>query len=201
MEDLRFRISAKSFYQTNSYQAYELYKVVRDFAAFSGNEKVYDLYTGTGTIACFISRYVKEVTGIDYVEDAIRDAKQNAADNNILNAEFYSGDIKNILNDEFINKTGKPDVIITDPPRAGMHEDVVHAIIKASPEKIIYVSCNPSTQARDLQLMSSDYRIVKIQAVDMFPHTSHVENVALLVKKKTENEKDQSGNFNDSSIT
>jgi 23S rRNA (uracil1939-C5)-methyltransferase len=183
MEGLKFRISAKSFYQTNSYQAYELYKIVRDFAAFTGQENVYDLYTGTGTIASFISRDVKSVFGIDYIEDAIKDARQNASDNNLSNLSFFTGDIKGTLNEDFVNKNGRPDVIITDPPRAGMHEDVINSILSASPEKVIYVSCNPQTQARDLNLMSEHYRIIKIQPVDMFPHTSHVENVVLLVKK------------------
>ena len=184
MEKLSYRISAKSFYQTNSYQAYELYKVVRNFAQLSGTENIYDLYTGTGTIATFLSGNARQVSGIDYIEDAIRDARQNAIDNNIRNISFFAGDIKDILNDDFINKNGRPDVIVTDPPRAGMHEDVIKSIRKAAPEKIVYVSCNPSTQARDLQLLSDDFRIEKIQPVDMFPHTSHVENVTLLVKKE-----------------
>ena len=184
MEKLSYRISAKSFYQTNSYQAYELYKVVRNFAQLTGTENIYDLYTGTGTIATFLSGNARQVSGIDYIEDAIRDARQNAIDNNIRNISFFAGDIKDILNDDFINKNGRPDVIVTDPPRAGMHEDVIKSIRKAAPEKIVYVSCNPSTQARDLQLLSDDFRIEKIQPVDMFPHTSHVENVTLLVKKE-----------------
>lgn len=183
MEDLHFRISAKSFYQTNSYQAYELYKIVREFAGLSGHEIVYDLYTGTGTIASFISRNSKHVYGIDYIDDAIKDARKNAIENNIHNTTFFTGDIKATLNDEFINKYGKPHVIITDPPRAGMHEDVVRTIVRALPEKVIYVSCNPETQARDLKLMEGEYRIEKVQPVDMFPHTSHVENVVLLVRK------------------
>ena len=183
MEKLSYRISAKSFYQTNSYQAYELYKVVRNFAQLSGTENIFDLYTGTGTIATFLSGNARQVSGIDYIEDAIRDARQNAIDNNIRNISFFAGDIKDVLNDDFINKNGRPDVIVTDPPRSGMHEDVIKSIRKAAPEKIVYVSCNPSTQARDLQLLSDDFRIEKIQPVDMFPHTSHVENVTLLVKK------------------
>ena len=183
MEKLTYRISAKSFFQTNSLQAYELYKIVRDFAKLSGTENVYDLYTGTGTIASFVSEKAKYVTGIDYIEDSIADAKQNALDNNIKNVSFYSGDIKDILNVDFINKNGRPDVIITDPPRSGMHEEVIKSIIKCSPSRIVYVSCNPSTQARDLQLMSDDFRIEKVQPVDMFPHTSHVENVTLLMKR------------------
>lgn len=183
MEDFRFRISAKSFYQTNSYQAFELYKIVRDFAGLKGTENVYDLYTGTGTISMFVSRHAGHVYGIDYVEDAITDARKNAVENGISNLTFFTGDIKDTLNDDFINKHGKPDVIITDPPRAGMHEDVVKAILKCRPERVVYVSCNPSTQARDLQLMDQEYRIEKIQPVDMFPHTSHVENVVLLTRK------------------
>ena len=184
MEKLSYRISAKSFYQTNSLQAYELYKVVRNFAQLSGTENIFDLYTGTGTIATFLSAQARHISGIDYVEDAIRDARQNAVDNNISNISFFAGDIKDVLNDDFINKNGKPDVIITDPPRAGMHEGVIKSIRKASPQKIVYVSCNPSTQARDLQLLNDDFRIEKIQPVDMFPHTSHVENVTLLMKKE-----------------
>lgn len=183
MEDLKFRISAKSFYQTNSYQAYELYKVVREFGAFTGNEIVYDLYTGTGTIASFISRNTRHVYGVDYIDDAIKDARKNASENDLTNVTFFTGDIKNTLNNEFINKNGKPNVIITDPPRAGMHEDVIKSILTAAPEKVIYVSCNPQTQARDLNLMDESYRIMKMQPVDMFPHTSHVENVVLLVRR------------------
>jgi 23S rRNA (uracil1939-C5)-methyltransferase len=183
MEDLKFRISAKSFYQTNSQQAYNLYSITREFADLSGNETVYDLYTGTGTIANFVARSAKKVIGVEYVEDAIRDAKANSALNGISNTSFFAGDLKDVLNEEFIAKHGKPDVIITDPPRAGMHEDVVKAIVSASPERIVYVSCNPSTQARDLALMSEVYEIVKVQPVDMFPQTAHVENVALLRKR------------------
>ena len=182
MEKLSYRISAKSFYQTNSLQAYELYKVVRNFAQLTGTENIFDLYTGTGTIATFLSSNARHVFGIDNVEDAIRDARQNAIDNNIKNVSFFAGDIKNTLNDNFININGIPDVIITDPPRSGMHEEVVKSIIKACPQRIIYVSCNPSTQARDMQILNEDYRIEKIQPVDMFPHTSHVENVTLLIK-------------------
>ena len=182
MENLSFRISAKSFYQTNSYQAYELYKFVREFAGLTGKERVYDLYTGTGTIASFLADNAGQVIGIDFTEDAISDARLNAADNNLKNLEFFSGDIKDILTDDFINKIGRPDVIITDPPRAGMHERVCEKIMECHPERIVYVSCNPSTQARDLQLMKEGYRIEKIQPVDMFPHTSHVENIVLLNK-------------------
>jgi len=184
MEGLKFRISAKSFYQTNSLQAYELYKITRDFAGLTGNEVVYDLYTGTGTIANFVARNAKKVVGIEYVEDAIKDAIINSKENGISNTSFFAGDMKDILNDEFINTNGRPDVIITDPPRAGMHEDVVKVILQAMPEKIVYVSCNPSTQARDLALMQENYSIEKVQPVDMFPQTAHVENVVLMVRKK-----------------
>lgn len=184
MEGLKFRISAKSFYQTNSLQAYELYKITRDFAGLTGKEVVYDLYTGTGTIANFVARYAKKVVGIEYVEDAIKDAIINSEVNGIKNTSFFAGDMKDILNEEFINVNGRPDVIITDPPRAGMHEDVVNVILQAAPEKIVYVSCNPSTQARDLALMQEHYTIIKVQPVDMFPQTAHVENVVLMVRKK-----------------
>jgi 23S rRNA (uracil1939-C5)-methyltransferase len=180
MEGLKFKISAKSFYQTNSEQAYELYKITREFAGLSGNEIVYDLYTGTGTIANFIARQAKKVVGVEYVEDAIKDAIENSAANGIGNTVFFSGDMKDVLNADFIKTHGKPDVIITDPPRAGMHEDVVNAILEARPKKVVYVSCNPSTQARDLALMAPLYCIVKVQPVDMFPQTAHVENVVLL---------------------
>lgn len=184
MEGLKFKISAKSFYQTNSDQAYELYKITRDFAGLTGNETVYDLYTGTGTIANFVARQAKKVVGIEYVEDAIKDAKENSKTNNIGNTHFFAGDMKDVLNDDFIRQHGKPDVIITDPPRAGMHEDVVRVILNAAPEKVVYVSCNPATQARDLAMMQNDYDIVNVQPVDMFPQTAHVENVALLQRKK-----------------
>ncbi len=180
MEGLKFKIGAKSFYQTNSAQAYELYKVARDFANLKGNEIVYDLYTGTGTIANFISKQAKKVIGIEYVPEAISDANENASINNIRNTFFFSGDIKNVLDSNFINEHGKPEVIITDPPRAGMHTDVVNTLLKILPEKIVYVSCNPATQARDISLLSSNYSVKKIQPVDMFPHTHHVENVVLL---------------------
>lgn len=182
MEGLKFKISPKSFYQTNSEQAYNLYKITREFAGLNGSELVYDLYTGTGTIANFVARNCKKVIGVEYIEDAVRDARENSKENNIENTFFASGDMKDVLTDEFISKHGKPDVIITDPPRAGMHEDVVKVILNADPEKIVYVSCNPSTQARDLALMAHQYRIVKIQPVDMFPQTAHVENVVLLVR-------------------
>ncbi|GHV18901.1 23S rRNA (uracil-5-)-methyltransferase RumA [Bacteroidia bacterium] len=183
MEELKFKIGPKSFYQTNSEQAYELYKVARDFAGLTGNELVYDLYTGTGTIANFIARQAKKVIGIEYVEDAIEDAIYNSENNKINNTLFFAGDMKDILTQDFIDKYGRPDVIITDPPRAGMHEDVVNIILFAEPERIVYVSCNPATQARDLALLDAKYKVTKVQPVDMFPHTHHVENVVLLVKK------------------
>ena len=216
MEDLRFKVGPKSFYQTNTEQAYELYKVARDFAGLtpipsllargtdtSVNEEnnvttprptregkgggsgplVYDLYTGTGTIANFVAKKAREVIGIEYVPEAIEDAKVNSELNGITNTRFYAGDMKDILTDDFIAEHGRPDVIITDPPRAGMHADVVKTILNAAPQRIVYVSCNPATQARDLQLLDEAYRVVKIQPVDMFPHTQHVENVVLLLKK------------------
>lgn len=183
MEGLKFKIGPKSFYQTNSTQAYELYKVAREFAGLSGEELVYDLYTGTGTIANFIAKQAKQVIGIEYVPEAIEDAKVNSEYNNIENTIFYAGDMKDILTQDFINQHGKPDVIITDPPRAGMHQDVVDVILFAEPKRIVYVSCNPATQARDLQLMDHKYRVAAIQPVDMFPHTHHVENVVLLEKR------------------
>lgn len=183
MEELKFRISAKSFFQTNTLQACELYKVARDFAGLIGNELVYDLYTGTGTIANFIARSAKKVIGIEYVPEAIEDAKVNSAINNISNTEFFAGDIKEILIPQFISAHGRPEVIITDPPRAGMHEDVVRKVLGIGPEKVIYVSCNPATQARDISILSEKYSVEKVQPVDMFPHTAHVENVAKLVLK------------------
>ena len=183
MEDLYFKIGPKSFYQTNSEQAYELYKITRDFAQLTGNELVYDLYTGTGTIANFVAKKAKQVIGIEYVPEAIEDANANAAYNNIANTLFFAGDMKNILNAEFIEKYGRPDVIITDPPRAGMHQDVIDTILFAEPQRIVYVSCNPATQARDLSLLDSKYNVTKVQPVDMFPHTHHVENVVLLEKR------------------
>ena len=180
MEGLRFKIGPKSFYQTNSAQAYELYKVAREFAGLTGDEVVYDLYTGTGTIANFVARNCNKVIGIEYVPEAIEDARINAAINDIKNTTFYAGDIKNILNPDFFRTHGQPDVIITDPPRAGMHEDVIKSIMDANPARIVYVSCNPATQARDLSMMSESYRIEAVQPVDMFPQTHHVENVVLL---------------------
>ena len=180
MEDLKFKIGPKSFYQTNSEQAYELYKITRTFAQLTGDELVYDLYTGTGTIANFIAHQAKQVIGIEYVPEAIEDAVINSKLNNIDNTLFYSGDMKDILNTSFIQKHGKPDVIITDPPRAGMHDDVINAILFAEPKRIVYVSCNPATQARDLNLLVNNYKVIAVQPVDMFPHTHHVENVVLL---------------------
>lgn len=183
MEGLRFKIGPKSFYQTNSTQAYELYKVTRNFAKLTGDELVYDLYTGTGTIANFVAKQAKQVIGIEYVPEAIEDAHVNSEINKIDNTLFYAGDMKDILTQDFINQHGRPDVIITDPPRAGMHQDVVDVILFAEPKRIVYVSCNPATQARDLQLLDGKYRVAEIQPVDMFPHTHHVENVVLLEKR------------------
>ena len=180
MEDLRFKVGAKSFYQTNTDQAYHLYSVARNFANLTGNELVYDLYTGTGTIANFVAKKAKKVIGIEYVPEAIEDAKINSEINNIANTLFYAGDMKDILTEEFVKQHGRPDVIITDPPRAGMHADVVNVILGAHPQRIVYVSCNPATQARDFALLDKDYRVVAVQPVDMFPHTPHVENVVLL---------------------
>lgn len=183
MEGLRFRVGPKSFYQTNSRQAYELYKVARDFARLSGDELVYDLYTGTGTIANFVSRRASRVIGIEYVEDAIADARINSEVNGITNTEFFAGDMKDVLTDEFIAEHGRPDVMIVDPPRAGMHQDVVDVILRAEPARIVYVSCNPATQARDLALLDCKYGVEAVQPVDMFPHTQHVENVVALVRR------------------
>lgn len=185
MEGLQFKVGPKSFYQTNTEQAYELYKVARDFAGLTGDELVYDLYTGTGTIANFVARQAKQVIGIEYVPEAIEDAKVNSKINGIENTLFFAGDMKDILNDDFVSTYGKPDVIITDPPRAGMHEDVINVILNAAPKRVVYVSCNPATQARDLQLLDEKYKVTKVQPVDMFPHTQHVENVVLLEKKET----------------
>lgn len=184
MEGLRFKIGPKSFYQTNSKQAHELYKITRNFAGLTGNEIVYDLYTGTGTIASFVAKHAKKVIGIEYVEAAIEDAKINANLNNINNVNFFAGDMKDMLTHDFIDKHGKPDVIITDPPRAGMHEDVVKVLCETKANKIVYVSCNPSTQARDLAVLDSLYKITAVQPVDMFPQTHHVENVVLLELRK-----------------
>lgn len=183
MEGLRFKVGPKSFYQTNSEQAYNLYKVARDFAGLTGNELVYDLYTGTGTIANFVARRARKVVGIEYVPEAIEDAKVNSQINGIENTLFYAGDMKDILTQDFINEHGRPDVIITDPPRAGMHNDVIDVLLFAEPRRIVYVSCNPATQARDLQLLDAKYKVIAVQPVDMFPHTHHVENVVLLEKR------------------
>ncbi len=183
MEDLRFKIGPKSFYQTNSEQAYNLYCLVRQYAGLTGTETVYDLYTGTGTIANFVAKNAKKVVGVEYVPEAIEDAKINSEINHIKNTVFYAGDMKDILTNDFITQNGSPDVIITDPPRAGMHKDVLKVILNAAPEKIVYVSCNAATQARDIQLLDEKYRVVKYRPVDMFPHTAHVENIALLQKK------------------
>lgn len=183
MEGLKFSINAKSFYQTNSDQAYELYKITRDFAGLTGDEIVYDLYTGTGTIAQFVSKKAKKVIGVESVPDAIKDAKANAERNNIDNCEFYVGDMKVVFNDAFIAQHGQPDVIITDPPRDGMHKDVVEQIMKIAPQKVVYVSCNSATQARDLALMDEKYKVTRVRPVDMFPQTHHVENVVLLERR------------------
>ena len=183
MEGLRFKVGPKSFYQTNSEQAYNLYKIARDFAGLTGNELVYDLYTGTGTIANFVARRARKVVGIEYVPEAIEDAKVNSQINGIENTLFYAGDMKDILTQDFINEHGRPDVIITDPPRAGMHNDVIDVLLFAEPRRIVYVSCNPATQARDLQLLDAKYKVTAVQPVDMFPHTHHVENVVLLEKR------------------
>ncbi len=182
MEGLKFKISPRSFYQTNSAQAYELYKITRDFANIQAHEVVYDLYTGTGTIANFVASQAKKVVGIEYVEDAVADAHVNSNLNGISNTSFFAGDMKKVLNDSFFQLHGSPDVVICDPPRAGMEEDVVKALLLALPERIVYVSCNPATQARDLALLKEHYNIVKTQAVDMFPQTAHVENVCLLLR-------------------
>ena len=183
MEDLKFKVGPKSFYQTNTEQAYHLYCVARDFAHLTGNELVYDLYTGTGTIANFVAHRAKQVIGIEYVPEAIEDAKVNSDINHIHNTLFYAGDMKDILTDTFIAEHGRPDVMITDPPRAGMHPDVVKTILRAAPGRIVYVSCNPATQARDLSELDTDYQVDAVQPVDMFPHTPHVENVCLLTRR------------------
>jgi 23S rRNA (uracil1939-C5)-methyltransferase len=190
MEDLKFKVGPKSFYQTNTEQAYHLYSVAREFA-FSNLKPqtsdlkplVYDLYTGTGTIANFVARQARQVIGIEYVPEAIEDAKVNSQVNGIDNTLFYAGDMKDVLSDEFIAEHGRPDVIITDPPRAGMHPDVIQVILNAHPQRIVYVSCNPATQARDLALLDASYKVATVQPVDMFPHTPHVENVVLLERK------------------
>jgi 23S rRNA (uracil1939-C5)-methyltransferase len=183
MEGLHFKINAKSFYQTNSEQAYSLYKITRDFAGLTGNEIVYDLYTGTGTIAQFVAKKARKVIGIEAIPDAIKAAKENALHNKIQNVDFFVGDMKRIFNDTFIETHGHPDVVITDPPRDGMHKEVVQQILKIAPSKIVYVSCNSATQARDLALMDAAYKVARTQAIDMFPQTHHVENVVLLEKR------------------
>ncbi len=185
MEGLQFKVGPKSFYQTNTEQAYHLYSVARELADLKGDELVYDLYTGTGTIANFVAKKTRKVIGIEYVPEAIEDAKINSELNGIKNTLFYAGDMKDILTDEFIAEHGRPDVIITDPPRAGMHPDVVKTILRAAPKRIVYVSCNPATQARDLQDLDAQYKVVAIQPVDMFPHTPHVENVVMLEQRET----------------
>jgi 23S rRNA (uracil1939-C5)-methyltransferase len=183
MEGLQFSINAKSFYQTNSEQAYELYKITRDFAGLTGNEIVYDLYTGTGTIAQFVSKNAKKVIGVESVPEAIADAKANAKRNGIANCDFFVGDMKVVFNDAFIAQNGLPDVVITDPPRDGMHKDVVAQLLQIAPMKIVYVSCNSATQARDLALLDEKYKVTRVRPVDMFPQTHHVENVVLLEKR------------------
>ena len=183
MNGLKFKIGPKSFFQTNTFQAICLYDTVAKYAALTGEETVYDLYTGTGTIANYVARQAKKVIGIEYVPEAIEDAKENAAVNGIKNAEFFAGDTREVLTQEFIAKKGNPDVIITDPPRAGMHKDVIDTILGAKPKRIVYVSCNPATQARDLQLMDTEYKVVAVQPVDMFPQTHHVENVCVLERR------------------
>ena len=185
MEGLKFRVGPKSFYQTNGPQAYELYKITRDFAALTGEEVVYDLYTGTGTIAQFVAKQAKKVVGIEYVEPAIIDAKLNAELNGIANTRFYAGDMKDVFTKELVEKEGRPDVVITDPPRAGMHGNVIARLNELLPDRIVYVSCNPATQARDIQLLSENYEVKKVRPVDMFPHTHHVESVVLLERKAT----------------
>lgn len=183
MENLKFKVGPKSFYQTNTDQAYHLYSVAREFAQLTGEELVYDLYTGTGTIANFVAGKVRQVIGIEYVPEAIEDAKVNSKINHIDNTLFYAGDMKDILTDDFIATHGRPDVIITDPPRAGMHPDVVKVILNAAPKRVVYVSCNPATQARDLALLDTEYKVAQVQPVDMFPHTPHVENVVQLIRR------------------
>jgi 23S rRNA (uracil1939-C5)-methyltransferase len=181
MEGLQFKVGPKSFYQTNSRQAYQLYRIARDFAALSGTENVYDLYTGTGTIAIFVAKQAAKVTGIEYVEEAVAHARENAALNGLTHLSFTAGDMAKVLTEDFLARNGQPDVIITDPPRAGMHPDVTERILHSGARRIVYVSCNPATQARDIELLSPKYKVVKVQAVDMFPHTQHVESVVLLI--------------------
>jgi 23S rRNA (uracil1939-C5)-methyltransferase len=183
MDGLKFRIGPKSFYQTNTRQALELYRIAKDFAGLTGKEIVYDLYSGTGTIANYIAASAGKVIGIEYVDEAVQDAVINSEINGILNTSFFAGDMKDVLSETFFASHGKPDVIITDPPRAGMHEEVIKIIAGAAPDRIVYISCNPSTQSRDIQLLSNDYHVEGVQPVDMFPHTHHVENVVLLVRR------------------
>jgi 23S rRNA (uracil1939-C5)-methyltransferase len=183
MEDLRFRIGPKSFYQTNPVQAERLYGKVREMAGLTGNERVYDLYTGTGTIALFLAKAAAHVTGVEYVQAAVDDANENARENGVSNVSFFAGDMKDVLVPDFFNQHGYPDVIITDPPRAGMHPDVCQRIVESGAKRVVYVSCNPSTQARDLALMDVAYRVVRVLPVDMFPQTTHVENIVLLEKR------------------
>lgn len=190
MEGLRFRVGPKSFYQTNSAQAHRLYGVARDFAGLEGGELVYDLYTGAGTIACFLARGCRKVVGIEYVADAIADARANAQANGLDNTDFHAGDMKDILTADFIAEHGQPDVMVVDPPRAGMHPDVVEVILQAAPRRIVYVSCNPATQARDIALMAGKYDVTAVQPVDMFPHTAHVENVVRLDRKEIKEDKE-----------
>jgi 23S rRNA (uracil1939-C5)-methyltransferase len=180
LEDLQFKIGPKSFFQTNTLQTLNLYSEARKMAGLTGKELVYDLYTGVGTIALFVAKMAAKVVGIEYVPQAIEDAKANAALNQITHTHFYAGDMKDLLTNDFIEANGKPDVVITDPPRAGMHEDVIQQLLLVEPKKIVYVSCNPATQARDIAMMIDKYEVKKVQAVDMFPHTHHVENIALL---------------------
>ena len=183
LDDLKFKVQAKSFYQTNSKQAARLYKVAKDYVQLTGNEIVYDLYTGTGTIANYVARQAKKVVGVEYIQEAIEDAKINSKLNNITNTVFYAGDMKDILTDQFIAQNGQPNVIILDPPRAGVHPDVIKTILRSAPDKIVYVSCNPATQARDVAMLNERYKVDKIQPVDMFPQTHHVENVILMTKR------------------
>lgn len=187
MDNLKFRIGPKSFYQTNTKQARELYRHALDFAGLKGTETVYDLYSGTGTITNYVAPYAKKVIGIEYVDDAVADAKINSEINGIHNTQFFAGDMKDVLSDNFFRDNGRPDVIITDPPRAGMHEDVIKVIEKAAPERIVYISCNPGTQSRDIQLLSENYQVAGVQPVDMFPHTHHVENIVLLIRRDSQN--------------
>lgn len=187
MEDLEFMIGPISFYQTNSEQAYHLYQIAKEFAQIGSEDVVYDLYTGTGTIANFVARSAKKVVGIEYVDEAIKDARKNSSHNNITNTAFFAGDMKDVLSPGFIKKQGIPSIVITDPPRSGMHNNVIERLLEMEPKRIVYVSCNPATQARDITLLTSKYQVTKVQPVDMFPHTHHVENVALLELKDREN--------------